>query len=458
MMNTQPSWLSSLETLVSAGQLDVQATRLHEHAVDGLIPRVIVYPESAEQVAAVLHWAQQEKLALLPRGNGTKTRLGGIPRRLDVMLSTSRLSKIQEYDAANFTLTAGAGVRFSAVAELTAAHGQSLPLQYAFSAATLGGLIATNVSPPKRLLYGGVRDLLLGIRVALPSGEIAHFGGKVVKNVAGYDMCKLFLGSLGALGVVVEATCKLSALPERDETQLVVFPSLGQGAAAVAQIVGTQLLPSQMLLLNPAAGSEVAPQVAANMAAEGALLVLNWEGMDEAVERQVIDGTQICRGQGAVAVHEYAGEAQVELRQRLAVFTPCSPRQTAREPHLLVRLGTVPTRVPAAMDALTRLLGPLAPHALIAGDCGVGLMHLGLRQSVAEAELIDQSLLRTLRELPRLVAPEGGYAVVERAPLQVKEQLDVWGPPPASFPLLQTLKKKFDPEGILSPGRFIGGL
>ena len=166
MMNTQPSWLSSLETLVSTGQLDVQATRLHEHAVDGLVPRVIVYPESAEQVAAILHWAQRERLALLPRGSGTKTRLGGIPRGLDVVLATGRLGEVQEYDVANFTLTAGAGARFSAVAELTAAHRQTLPLQYAFSAATLGGLIATNASTPKRLLYGGVRDLLLGMRVA----------------------------------------------------------------------------------------------------------------------------------------------------------------------------------------------------------------------------------------------------------------------------------------------------
>jgi glycolate oxidase FAD binding subunit len=457
-MSTQPSWLSSLATLVSAEQLDIQATRLQEHAVDGFVPRVIAYPESAEQVASILHWAQQEKLALLPRGGGTKIHLGGIPKRLDVVLSTSRLSKIHEYDVANFTLTAGAGLRFSSVAELTAAHRQTLPLQYAFSTATLGGLIATNASTPKRLLYGGVRDLLLGIRVALPSGEIAHFGGKVVKNVAGYDMCKLFLGSLGALGVVVEATCKLYALPERDETQLAVFPTLGQGAAAVAQIMGTQLLPSQMLLLNPTAGSAVALQDAANMAAGGALIVLNWEGMDEAVERQLIDSTRICQGQGGVAVHRCAGEAQAALRQRLAIFNPCGHGQTAHEPHLLVRLGTVPARVPAVMDALARLLSPLVPEALIAGDCGVGLIHLGLQRNVAEAAMIDDSLLRILLELPRLVAPEGGYAVVERAPLRVKEQLDVWGPPPASFPLLQTLKRTFDPEGILNPGRFIGGL
>jgi glycolate oxidase FAD binding subunit len=458
MLSTQPSWLSSLATLVSAAQLDIQAARLREHAVDGLVPRVIAYPESAEQVAAILHWAQQEKLALLPHGSGTKIHLGGIPKRLDVVLSTNRLSKIHEYDVANFTLTAGAGLRFSSAAELTAAHGQTLPLQYASSAATLGGLIATNAPPPKRLLYGGIRDLLLGMRVALPSGEIAHFGGKVVKNVAGYDMCKLFLGSLGALGVVVEATCKLYALPERDETQLAVFPSLRQGAAAVTQIMGTHLLPSQILLLNPTTSSAVALQDAAHMAAEGALLVLNWEGMGEAVERQLKDGTRICQGQGAAAVHQYTGEAQAMLRQRLAIFNPCGHGQTAHEPHLLVRLGTVPARVPTVMDALARLLSPLAPDVLIAGDCGAGLIHLGLQRNVAEAATIDDSLLRALRELPRLVAPEGGYAVVERAPLQVKEQLDVWGPPPASLPLLQTLKRTFDPEGILNPGRFIGGL
>jgi glycolate oxidase FAD binding subunit len=458
MMSTQPAWLPSLETLVSAEQLDIQATHLQEHGVDGLVPRAIVYPESTEQVAAILHWAQQEKLALLPRGSGTKTRLGSIPRRLEIVLSTSRLSKIHEYDVANFTLTAGAGVRFSSVAELTAAQMQTLPLQYSFSAATLGGLIATNAASPKRLLYGGVRDLLLGIRVALPSGEIAHFGGKVVKNVAGYDMCKLFLGSQGSLGVILEATCKLYASPERDETQLAAFPSLGQGAAAVAQIMGTQLLPSQMLLLNLAASTEVAPEVVANMAAGGGLLVLNWEGMDEAVERQLLDSTRICQGQGAAAVHRCAGEAQGELRQRLTIFNPCGHAQTAHEPHLLVRLGTVPARVPAVMDALARLLGPQAPHALIAGDCGVGLIHLGLQWNAAEAAMIDDSLLRTLRELRRLVAPEGGYAVVESAPLQIKERLDVWGPLPTSFPLLQTLKRTFDPEGILSPGRFIGGL
>ena len=183
---------------------------------------------------------------------------GDVPRRLDVVLSMRRLAQTSEYDVANFTITAGAGMTFAQLTQLTAAHMQMLPLQYPFSTATLGGLIAANAYTPKRLRYGGVRDLLLGLRIALPSGEIAHFGGKVVKNVAGYDMCKLFLGSLGTLGIIVEATFRLYAVPERDETLLAGLPSLASGAAAVAQLMATQLLPSQILLLNPIATQAVA--------------------------------------------------------------------------------------------------------------------------------------------------------------------------------------------------------
>jgi FAD/FMN-containing dehydrogenase len=157
-----PVWLASLQALVDADLCETEPTRLQEYAIDGLIPSVIIRPETAEQVAAVLHWAQREKLAVLPRGSGTAVELGNIGKRLDIVLSTSRLTQISEYDAANFTITAGAGMTCSQVAQVTVANRQLLPLQYPFSAATFGGLVATNTYSPKRLLYGGVRDLLLG--------------------------------------------------------------------------------------------------------------------------------------------------------------------------------------------------------------------------------------------------------------------------------------------------------
>jgi glycolate oxidase FAD binding subunit len=464
-MTMQPVWLPSLETLVGVDQCETQAARRREYAIDGLVPGVIVRPDTADHVAAVLQWAQREKLAVLPRGSGTKIGLGGIAKRLDIVLSTSRLTQISEYDAANFTLTAGAGMTFSQVAQLTAAHGQMLPLQYPFSAATLGGLIAANAYSPKRRLYGGVRDLLLGLRIALPSGEVAHFGGKVVKNVAGYDMCKLFLGSVGALGVIVETTFKLYALPERDETLLAAFPALGQGAAAAAQLMGTQLLPAHILLLNAMAARAVAPQVATQVPTGEALLLVNCEGMDEAVGRQLGDIARICQGHGASTAQVLSGDAQLQLRACLEAMTlsplpQLSPLEGegAGGGALRVRLGTLPSRVSMVMEAVSRALDPTAPGAMIIGDCGVGLVILCLGPDGLAAGAIDEPLLRVLRELSGLVVANEGYAIVESAPPQVKTQLGVWGPPPSSLALLKALKHRFDPEAILSPGRFIGGL
>ena len=451
---------------------ETEPTRLQEYAIDGLIPSVVISPETAEQVAAVLQWAQGEKLAVLPRGSGTAIRLGSLAKRLDIVLSTSRLTQISEYDAANFTITAGAGLTCSQLAQVTAAHRQMLPLQYPFSAATLGGLIATNAYNPKRLLYGGVRDLLLGLRIAFPSGEIAHFGGKVVKNVAGYDMCKLFVGSLGALGVIVESTFKVYALPERDETLLAEFPSLTQGASAVVQLTGTQLLPSQILLLNPTASGGLARQSAVQVAAGAALLLVNCEGMDEAVERQLADITRMCQGHGASAVQVLSGETQLQLRQRLYPVTQgraghtVSPSaqpspvvgQHAAGAVITVRLGTPPSQVYNLMEAAAQALNPIAPEIIIIGDCGMGLVTLCLRPDAFVAGAIETRLPPALHELRRVVVALGGYAVVESALPALKTPLEVWGPTPSSFALLRALKNRFDPEGVLSPGRFLGGL
>lgn len=470
-MAERMQWLSSLTDIFEASQIDTEPEHLQAHAVDGRVPSVVVFPETFEQTAAVLEWAQTETLAVLPRGGGMQMSLGRIPQRADVVLSTVRLRRISDYDAANFTLTAQAGVTCAAVAGITAASSQTLPLPYALPSATLGGLIATNADNPKRLLYGGLRDLLLGIRVAFPSGEMAHFGGKVVKNVAGYDMGKLFLGSLGTLGVIVEATFKLSALPERDETLFAVFPAWRQAAAASTHLLSTHLLPSQVLLLNAATARHVVPSAAAEVVAGGALLLVNVEGMEEAVERQLREMSHLCREQGAAAVGVAAGERQVQLRQRLAAMTQALADTPAPLPHtsshvedgrggwtIVVRLGTLPSRVPTIMQAVADVLEPIMPQPQIVGDCGVGLVRLILRGEGQALEAVDEPLVQRLSELPQLVASEGGSTVIEAAPTVVKERLEVWGPRPSAFSLLKALKAKFDPGGILNPGRFIGGL
>ena len=295
-MTTRPVWLASLETLVGAHLCETHTTRLQEYAVDGLIPSAVVWPETVEQ-AAVLQWAQREKLAgtLWKRHQNRAGKYSEASRYRAVDAPPhpdQRVRRGQLYDHCR----SGDDVRAAHSTDRGAHADAATPIP--FSTATLGGLIAANAYTPKRLRYGGVRDLLLGLRIALPSGEIAHFGGRVVKNVAGYDMCKLFLGSLGALGIIVEATFKLYALPERDETLLAVLPSLEPGAAAVAAAHGN----AAATLTNPAPRPNRHTSRRTRNRDHGiagtALLLVNCEGMDEAVERQLAEWHGYARGMG----------------------------------------------------------------------------------------------------------------------------------------------------------------
>lgn len=464
-MSTEPAWIATLRTIVDPTQIETAPERLTQYAVDGQPPAAVVFPQTFEQVAALLQWAQRERVAVCPRGSGTKTTFGNLPSRVDLVLSTSRLNRISEYDAANFTLTGEAGVTIAQVMRQTASSQQMLPLHYPWSPATLGGIIATNAYTPKRLAYGGVRDLLLGLRVALPSGEIVHFGGKVVKNVAGYDMSKLFLGSLGAFGVILEATFKLYALPEREAALLATLPSLWQGGDAAAHLLRTQLLPSQVLLLNPAAAGQVMGPTPAQISPDGGALLVSFEGMEEAVDRQLTELSQLCRGYGAQDVQVLSGESYLRLQERLdhamhgrvseALLT--SPHASLSSP-LVLRLGTLPSHVHTVMETVAQLLSFMAQPVMVIGDCGIGVVRICTQWPATEPGDRLERLAHAIAELSSLVAGEGGYAVVEATPAELKATLDVWGSFPGTPSLLKALKAKFDPGEILNSARFIGGL
>jgi glycolate oxidase FAD binding subunit len=232
------------------------------------------------------------------------------------------------------------------------------------------------------------------------------------------------------------------------------------------------LLPSQILLLNSIATQAVAPQVATPAVAGAALLLVNCEGMDEAVERQLADLKRICQGHGASDVEVLAANAQLQLRARLQAAmhprgvstTSAAALPSPRGPEgagggaLTIRLGTLPSRVQAIMAAAAQGLKPLTPGAMIIGDCGVGLVRLCVGLEGIATTAIAAPLAGVLRELSESLIGYGGYVVVENAPPELKRQIEVWGPAPVSFALLKALKRKFDPEGVLSPGRFIGGL
>src|SRR5262245_24943859 len=330
-----------LTGLVGSDNVWTDDVRLAAHTVDRRQPRVVVQPETTAQAADIIALAGRERFAMVPWGQGTQMHLGQTPERYDLALSLAKLTRVVDYDVANFTLIAEAGLPLCEVYRLTTPCQQFLPLGYAGTTASLGGLLVTNTSGVKRLRYGGVRDLVLGVRVALPDGAVAHFGGRVVKNVAGYDMSKLFIGSLGAFGVVLETTYRLAALPEDDRVYATVFPSLAQAMAAAAAVRAAALLPSALLLLHADVATAWTATLRLTVHPLQVVLLLNCDGLFETVERQMRAARTLCQTHDSLEDTILTGATLPTLWESQEAWSHASP-DALMQPLLQVRLGVPP--------------------------------------------------------------------------------------------------------------------
>jgi glycolate oxidase FAD binding subunit len=405
-MVKQTSLLSQLESIVGReGVLGGPAV----FAVDGLTPQAAVAPSTYEQAAEVMRYAHAEGLAVIPRGGGAHMHIGNIPARYDIALSLSRLNAVVEHEPADLTATVQAGMTLDDAQKRLAAAGQLLPLNPSGERATIGGILAANAWGPWRHAFGSARDMTIGLRVVTGEGRITRAGGRVVKNVAGYDLCKLYVGSLGTLGVIVEATFKLAPLPRAHRPVVAAFPTAGEACAFAADVSGRGLSVHSVTLVR--AGGAWA-------------LALELAGTPAAVER---------------SRRELAALAQVAD----AAGTP--PEALPDGASLLCKASVLPTRLPALIDALETLEAPRLLAYPTAGVCYAAW------PSPRDAE----GIAGAAREL---ASAAGGTLVLERCPLDLKRRADVFGEPPPSFDLMRRVKQQFDPLGVLSPGRFVGRL
>ena len=405
-MVKQTSVLSRLESIVGReGVLgDVAAL-----AVDGLTPQAAVAPASYEQVAEVMRYAHAEGLAVIPRGGGAHMHIGNVPARYDIALSLSRLNGVVEHEPADLTATVQAGMTLGELQRHLAGAGQILPLDPpGGERATIGGILAANAWGPWRHAFGSARDMTIGLRVVTAEGRITRAGGRVVKNVAGYDLCKLYVGSLGTLGVIVEATFKLAPLPREQRTVASAFPTAGDACALAAAVSGRGLSVRSLTLARDG-GAWV--------------LALKLAGTPAAVERSR-------RELGALAQVADAGAPAGVLPDGAS---------------LLCKASVLPSQLPALIDALEALEAPRLLAYPTVGVCYAAW------PSPVDAE----SIAGAVREL---TSAAGGTLVLERCPLDLKRRADVFGDAPASFGLMRRVKQQFDPHGVLSPGRFVGRL
>ena len=432
----QVSW-SELAAVL--GQEHLRAATAAD-AVDGVAPRMIAEPGTAEDLARCLRWARDAGLKVTPRGGGTKMGWGNPPAACDLLLSTARLDRVGEHAWADMTVIAEAGCRVANLQQALAEHGQHLALDPLWpERATIGGILSTNDSGTLRLRYGSLRDLIIGITVALPDGTLARSGGRVVKNVAGYDLAKLFTGALGTLGVIVQAIFRLHPLPR--ETRSLTFS-------------GTPAALEQLLLAILAARlTPIGLQLRA--APGGARLDVRFDGTAAGIQSQVDQVDQVRR---LAAPSPAPSESPADVwTSHQAIWDGAAPAPPAPR-RLLARLSVLPSRIAAACAQVERLAAARSRAWRMVVQ-GVGAGYVRLEGAAGDEPALRATFLELREELAGTGDTKpGGTIVALGCPLAVKRGLDVWGPASDAQPVMARIKQRFDPHGTLSPGRFLGGI
>jgi len=379
-------------------------------------------------VAAAVRICSEAQATLAPWGGGTAMILGNPPRTLDVVVKSTRLNRVIDHDHANLTATVQSGITLNALQSALAPHKQFVPFDPPLPGrSTVGGIVAANLNGPRRSSYGSVRDLVIGMRVVLASGETIKAGGKVVKNVAGYDMCKLFTGSLGTLGIITEVTLRVAPVAESSAT-VVVTGSLAQATQLANQLAASKLLPTAVFLSN-------------DFTEQTWQLAVGFEGFTATVARQLQDLVSMAQPM-RMNTNTLGAEKHQRVWQEMHDF-PLQRNQ------IIYRVTVPRASVMEIVNAANRWHNDGRNPVLIV-DLTIGTVWFALHPSIESAA-----------DFPKLIAlaqKQHGHAVMFVAPSEHKSAIDVWGPAPPSLALMREIKQQFDPKGILNPGRFIGGL
>src|ERR671911_480475 len=395
-------------------------------AVDGVEPSLVVEPATIEETSEVMKLASREGLAVSPRGGGTKTGLGNPPRQVDLILSTARMDEIIEHVPGDQIVRAQTGLKLEDLQESLAESDQMLGIDPPEEGATIGGIVAAKASGPRRLRYGTVRDLIIGIKLVLADGTVAKAGGKVVKNVAGYDLSKLFTGSLGTLGVIAECNFRLHPRPETARTVAVELGSAQAAGEAAQAVLHAQLVPSAVEL---------------HWSEDQKLLSVLIEGIPSGVEAQAETASYLLKG---------FGEVRTLSDEEAEDLGPLDPPGVGDE-EVAIQVSAPPVELSGVLDSVLGATERRGVTPRITGHAGVGVTYVALSGGDEEAKV------QVVEELREIWVRRGGSVVVCEAPLSIKQRLDAWGPTGDYLGLTRRVKDKFDPGGNLNPGRFVGG-
>jgi glycolate oxidase FAD binding subunit len=405
----------------------------------------IISPETAEETAEVLRAAWEQGTPVNIRGGGTKQDLGNLAPPPGLILSTLKMDKLVDYEPSDLTITVQAGMRWDIFQGILAERGQWLPLDPPeLEGTTVGGVVAANVSGPKRLMYGTLRDLVIGCQFVLADGNIGRSGGRVVKNVTGYDLHKLLIGSYGTLALLTELTFKVMPKPQASNWLVAGFDDIEAALSTARQLARSNLSPAAIEILNGASKD----YAALGLQPARCVLFAAADGVEVAVTRQIEGMVELYRQQ---KVKESFFYHQPPTAQSEAVWQAL--RGQAQSYSLQLKISSLRTDLPYAWSAAQDISQQLETPATLQVRAGTGLLYL-------YANITPDFNPDWITQARQKLEAKGGSLVIERATDSLKEKVEVWGNSGGSNSLsaMQTIKRQLDEKGILNPGKFLKGI
>jgi glycolate oxidase FAD binding subunit len=460
-MITTATVASRLEGLLGTGRLHASHQELLDFAVDGVVPKVIVKPKSAAEVVEIVQFAASDGLSLIASGSRSKIELGMLPSRFDLAVDMRAINQIAHFDAGDLTLSVDAGMQLSVLEKILAEKQQFLPIATpCYGASTIGGAVASGIDSTLREQYGTARDFLIGAEFVEGKGTLCKSGGRVVKNVTGYDLHKLLVGSLGTLGIITRLNFRTFPMPRVFGGFAAAFSEL-QGALAFRTSLEAKGLPvANIEVLDPGAaklvrfkmGNASAP-IPAPVDSGAWQVYVSYEGNEAVVQRISRELETLTRDGKALRAGEMDSSADAAMggtmREAFDWLRRCAPAVA------LFRIT-----LPALSPTFFATLREIGDNASL--KCAVFIRAGKVVYFAAFSEQEQLSAINALRKVGEgvfaAVAGLGGAATLLHAPLTLKQTLNIWGGIRADFSMMQQVKHAFDPMNIFAPGRFVGGL
>lgn len=464
-MTVTANFASRLESAFGVSHVTADAACCAEYAVDEIIPAAVAKPSSAEEAAEIVRFAALEKLALIPCGNRTKMAIGMRPSRYDLAFDMTGLNKIAHYDPGDLTVSVDAGANFNDLAAPLYKQKQFLPLSVPFYfESTIGGIIASGVDSPLRHSYGTARDFLIGAEFVDGTGRLCRSGGRVVKNVTGYDLHKLLIGSLGTLAVITRLNFRTFPAAPASRGFLASFRAPEEAFALAKLVEASPLRPASLDLVSPQlmqlffdaeknSSEPPAMRLQEKVPPGSWHLCISVEGIPEVCDRASREFARLAVAPTAkptqlLTLDESDGaDLWHYLSQAIPLLLEASTSSA------IFKIAVLPNRMPTLLQRL-RALADQASFSIAVLSRACGVLYFALLPPSGDFPSVAQ-LAKASSSVFAFCAAENASVTLPWCPAALKRSINIWGPPRPDFALMRRLKSAFDPENLFSPGRFV---